>query len=171
MEVLGDMISGRFSCGVVVWKQEIYVFGSFGGTGRSNGEKQRIGGVWELVGDMSRPRSSFTPVVWTNSIYLCGGYRNDTIEVYDGTSIRLLHIKLSEGTNTLCCLSRSSLLILTSSYLTILSKQETELVKEEKKHRTCPLYLYQAPMCLGEVVLNLTEEKVMKYSLETGELL
>lgn len=171
MEVLDDMISGRFSCGVVVWKQDIYVFGSFGGSGRSNGEKERIGEAWELVGDMNMPRSSFTPAVWTNSIYLCGGYRNDTIEVYDGTSIRLLPIKLPEGTNTLCCLSRTSLLILTSSYRIVLSKQGTELVKEENKHKTCPLYLYQAPMCLGEVVLNLTEEKVMKYSAETGDLL
>lgn len=169
---LKDMIYGRFSCGVVVWKKAVYVFGSFGGDGANKAEKGNLGGKeWKLVGEMHRPRSSFTPAVWLDSAFLCGGYRNNTIEAFDGEAIRLLDLQLPEGTNTLCCLHSSSLAVMTSHYLVLLSKRGTEVEKEEKRHSICALYLYQAPVLFGEALVNVTEDKVLKYSIETGESL
>ena len=163
---------GHFSCGVVTWKGNPHVFGSFGGYGGNKAENIDINAEnWEFSGEMNKTRSSFTPVIWRNSVFLCGGYRNETIETYNGTEFCLLSVKLPEGTNTLVCVIDDSIVILTGNYLTTLSKPTDEFLKTEKKHRTCPLYLYQAPMVFRGAMVNVTEDRVLRYSLETGELL
>jgi len=109
---LRDMKFARDSCGLVLWRKAVYAFGSLNGEGRSKYERLLLEDCqdWKLLGSMADPRANFRPVVWLQAIYLCGGFFTDSIEVFDGRTLRLLPCHLPEVDDTAVCVKGNSLL-------------------------------------------------------------
>ena len=110
-ERLPDLLFAHSDCGVIWWNGAINVFGSYIGPDQTKSECLRNEN-WERLPDMHRRRSLFTPVVWRAVVYLCGGYANETVESFDGETMRLLDISLPEGNAALACVDKDSLIVI-----------------------------------------------------------
>lgn len=125
VQVLPYMKYGHNSPGVIVWKQQVLVFGSYHGEGRECEGLSLAASHWRSLPQLHARRYGFTPAIWQKAVYLCGGLCSHTIEVYDGVSIRLLVLTLPEDSCTMACVSGDLLVVFNDHYLSILSKPET----------------------------------------------
>lgn len=177
---LPDMNFSHGYPGVIVWNGKVLVFGSYWEQGAKECERFRLTGTaWETLPQMHKQRCSFTAAVWQESVYLCGGQYNCTMERFDGASIHLLGFSLPEGTVSMACVNRDTLLIFTSCYLVILSISENQdnplmRLKQRKgeiaQASSPPLLWNDVVYSFGIPSMSRTEH-VLRYSAENGNSL
>ena len=159
---------GRSSLGVIVWKSAVYVFGSCYGPATSKCERLKLAcsqEKWAFIEDMAKARAYFTPVLWQEEVYLCGGYQNSTIEVCNGTNIRLIAVTLPEPGKALCCIAGETLLVLSSNYLT---KVNTQGEVVAKLHPGCYFVPMTCPMLAAGCLYHSDNGKMQMFSAEDG---
>ena len=175
VEDVCDMIFEHNNPGLVVWKGNIYVFGSYAGTGvtKCEGLELKRNSAWRAGPDMQSRRTLFTPAVWRSSVYLCGGENNASIECFDGAEMRLLNARLPEQSYTLVCLHNDSLLVLTRSYTVAVcmerGESEPQVTIVQKEPHNCQVYTN--PVVWKEMVINIAWETVAVYSAANGHLI
>ena len=84
-----QMAYARSAPGIIAWKGEVLVFGSYLGSGTQKCERlDLVCKQWTALPDLHKARSYFTPEEWRGAVYLCGGYCL-SIERFDGVSMHL----------------------------------------------------------------------------------
>lgn len=164
------MLSGHRSCGVQMWREAVYVFGSHVTEGEKKSECLQLRDlVWTALPDMHAPRSCFTPAVWRNAIYLCGGTGNDTVEVWDCHSMTLWSLKLPALNITLSCATDNQLLMLSSDYLIFLTESTAaHPTMVTKRHSQGWIRSNPSPVLYKDVIYRFgANGKVRKLSLIT----
>ena len=143
VESLRDMLHARDSSGVIVWKGSAHVFGSYTGEAVSKCERLSLisrGSQWEELVNMAEPRSLFSPALWRNAIYLCGGSNNDRIEVFDGSTLQRLDLKLPGIKScTVACVRDACLLVLSCGYLSEVSVPLTTPLLVSRRQEICTI--------------------------------
>lgn len=172
VESLRDMIHGRDSSGVIVWKGSVHVFGSYTGDAAPKFERLNLishGAQWEELKNMAEPRSLFSPAVWRNAIYLCGGSSNEIIEVFDGLTLHRLDLKLPGGKScTVACVRGACLLVLNCQYLSEMSVSLTTPLLVSKRHDFCTVSPETGAVLYGDVIITVGSPKVSKYRASDG---
>jgi len=171
-----DMTLGRAQCGIVAWKQALYVFGSFfygfegGKTCETLSLSMTTTSEWVQIGDMSKPRAQFTPVVWRNGIFLCGGTpSNNTVAVFDGNFVLLLELK--DGGSAVSFAQSENLVILTGSFISVLSVGKSGYTVECRRRPCSPVLNRSGVLLVGEVVVTLFKSQLLLHSAVDGHYL
>jgi len=122
---------------------------------------------------MEKRRALFTPVVWGSAVYLCGGVENFTIEVVNGVTIVLLDVLLPEAGQTLVCVQGDTLLVLTCSFLTAISKGKADRavnLTSARRIASC-VGVHSNPVLWKDIVFNRDGSSIAKYSASDGHRL
>lgn len=166
VQVLPDMAYGHSGAGLIVRNGLALIFGSTIGPGGQQCEASKLtASGWATLPQMHKRRSGFTPAHWQSAMYLCGGMYNNTIEVFDGVTMRLLPFTLPEDSGCLACVKGDTLLVFTTSYLvTLWTSGDSPSVKQ----RQGGCYPYTLPVLWNDVVYSMFGGEVYKYSTESG---
>lgn len=164
---LADMRYGHNSCGLVVWRGNVCVFGSYyDGGGRKCELLSTQASNWSQLGDMHLSRSLFTPVVWQVKIYLCGGRENRTIETFDGIELRVLAVELLRAGDTLAVVRGDCVLIWTHSTASVLSQDSVQPLLVIKPRSSSSVDTATNPLLYSGLIFALVSGSVCKYSAE-----
>ena len=166
VESLPDMLFPHNNPGLVMWHRAIHVFGSYAGPGTTKSELMSINGTrtWSQLPDLHSARALFTPVVFLNSIYLCGGYKNNSIECFTGTEMRLLDIHLPEHEVAITCVCGEFMVILQSGYFIYLFlNSENQLQMTTKPIQPYNYHAYSNPVFYHEQILSVLSNCVETY--------
>lgn len=168
VEHLSSMTYNRSAPGIIEWRGEVLVFGSYLGDGVQKCEKLALPSKqWTGLPDLHEDRSYFTPAEWGRAVYLCGGYCF-TIERFDGTSMYLLPFKLPQSSRTQTCKQGDSLLILTTNkFITLSNTDSPSIVWEEREPGK--FSTNAKPALWREVIYCSLDGKLVKYSAENGQ--
>lgn len=170
---LPNMSGGHCYPGLLLWKSAMNVFGGYPTnpateTGRLCERFMMNYGKWEMLPALYQMRYCFNPVLWQRAAYICGGFTT-SIEVFNGTAFTLLTLQLPEKDSpTIACCRGGDLVILSHSNIVVLSPN----LGLERKLR--PRSILQSnktgmPALFGELLVIVSESRVFKYSLITGQ--
>ena len=160
------------SAGVVLWRAAVLVFGSFNRECGKRAERMSLSmSHWQDIGEMQEWRYCFTPVVWRGNVFLCGGPKSPSIEIFNSVTFRLLPLVLPEASNCTTLVTEHVLLVLSSEYLCTLSCKIGSLCLQWKSHDKILIPTKVAPVLQDDVIYMLKPTKVLKVSVESGQLL
>lgn len=174
VEPLTDMLFEHNCPGLLLWRHDIHVFGSYAGSGVTKCERFNFRhSSWTQLDDLHQGRALFTPAVWQSSVFLCGGHNNCTVECFDGNKIRRLDLLLPEAGAAVTFVHQGKLVILTSLHYTTLTQEHREsaptLTATQTELRL--LYTYTNPVLWNHIVISLSDRRAIQYDPTSGKQL
>jgi len=168
VEQLPDMAYARSAPGIIAWKREVLVFGSYLGSGTQKCERlDLVCKQWTALPDLHKARSYFTPEEWRGAVYLCGGYCL-SIERFDGVSMHLLSVILPQSSRTLTCRQGDVLLIMTTAnFITLSHADSPRIVMKERESSS--FSASTKPVLWREVIYSYSDGRLVKCSAEDGQ--
>ena len=168
---LPDMTYSRTCCSLGKWRGDVLALGSYG-PNSSKCELFSVGNsLWAEVADLHIPRFGCTPIEWTCEVYIAGGNETNTIEVFNGHTMRLLSIHLPESGLCLAVIRRKELVLLTSNYLSGITLQEGSgaLSLRHRSHPPFDTSPPTPPLLYGHLIFTLVSPgRIAKYSVDDG---
>ena len=167
---LPEMLFGHSCAGLIMWRAAVHIFGSVLRNGERRAECLRLSASkWEMLPSMQEQRTCFTPVEWRNLLYLCGGVYTESIEIFDGTDMKVIGVKLPVGGVTAAYVFDGKLMVLTEYQINVISKENDseELIQTEIREFS-PVSAYTNPVVWEGKVYCADQTALYSYWPEDG---